>query len=173
MQRRPRLALLIVLVAGCGPRQARSSGDDESGDGADVPDLAEPTPDLPCGGADLQTDAENCGECGNVCSLLGKGEYEAGGCVDGACGPRWEGKSWTEPETLTCADVCVGHGLACQPDACAGLTGFVCEFPFDAMCATLIEGSTPLAEIEGSCANPLEWPAQAVNDELVVYCCCG
>ena len=168
-------SLAVVFLAACRPGQPCPSCEDAGDDGdetADIPDVAEPIPDLPCDGADLQTDDDNCGECGNECWVNGAGDYRVGGCVDGACGPVWWGKQWLGPDGSSCADVCAETGLSCRADACAGLTGFVCEAAFDAPCDTFTFGSAPFAEVTGSCTEPIDWPEQALG-QIKLYCCCG
>jgi hypothetical protein len=141
-------------------------------------DVAEELPDLPCGGVDLQTDDHNCGTCGNECFVQGAGEYETSGCIDGACGPTWYGVGWPEPTPLTCADVCstsTGGKSSCEPQACAGLTGFVCESVANNPCGVLGGGSTStLVDFDGSCEDLIPWPSETdFGGDRLAYCCCG
>jgi len=144
-----------------------------------LPDDGEDIPDLPCGGADLQTDRYNCGTCGKSCLVEGRKAYEAGGCVDGVCGPTWAGLRWLEPSLLTCAEVCTTATLAeasCQAAACAGLTGLVCESIFFTACAVMDGDGPPLTlvEVDGSCDEPIPWPEETLEGgDRVAYCCCG
>ncbi len=75
----PRLAVLALglVLAACRPGQPCPSCEDDE---AELGDVADVPADLPCGGADLQTDDFNCGECGNICTVKADGtDYEAGG----------------------------------------------------------------------------------------------
>lgn len=137
-------------------------------------------PDLPCGGADLQTDDFNCGECGKVCAVKAGGtEYEVGGCVAGVCGANtWKGQEWLEPTPLTCAEVCAKASfgeLSCQVNGCSelALTAFVCESIFGQPC--LLAGSVErvMSEFSGACDEPLPWPDAIEEGTRNVFCCCG
>jgi len=223
------LSFLLPLVA-CRPGQPCPTCDADGVGDDDLPDDGEDIPDLPCGGADLQTDRYNCGTCGKSClaargespraaslglfaegvvaetcstpgttafrllalaensgarrhedfhhGLLveGVGAYEAGGCVDGVCGPTWIGVQWLKPSLLTCDDVCLLSLGSCQAAACAGLTGLVCESIFFTAC-TVMEGGGPpltLVEVDGSCDEPIPWPEETLEGgDRVAYCCCG
>lgn len=164
----------ILAITACRPGQPCPTCDDEADD---LPtDLPADNPDLPCGGADLQADDDNCGECGNACLVQGVGAYSAGGCVDGACGPTWHGTAWPEQTTLTCAEVCAASAeLPCQTGACADLTGLVCESVANSPCGVISGGDTStLVDFGGGCGDPIPWPEQTeFGGSRVVYCCCG
>lgn len=133
-------------------------------------------PDLPCGGADLQSDDANCGECGNSCWVRGSGKYAAGHCAAGVCGPTWVNQDWVEPTALTCDEVCgtvLDGPLSCRAQGCAGLTGLVCESVIGEACV-LFGGPGPvLAEFEGSCSETLPWPDTEFGGIRVAVCCCS
>ena len=174
-----RLALtpfLVLALAACGPNQPCPSCDDGADD--DVPADVGEVPDLPCGGADLQTDDFNCGTCGNICSVQAEGtDYQAGGCVDGACDARvWLHQDWPEPSPLTCAEVCTtasdGEG-SCAANGCSGLTAFVCETMFTEECDVLHGGSGPqLVDFSGTCEELIPWPEFTYGGKIHVFCCC-
>jgi hypothetical protein len=171
MKRLALIQFLVLSLAACRPGQPCPSCGEDGADDSQPADMAEEIPDLPCGGADLQNDDLNCGECGSVCWTQGAGAYEAGGCVEGACGPTWEGQAWPEPTPLTCADVC--GTSACHADGCAGLTGFVCESILGQPCGTVGSGGDPLLDISGPCDAPISWPDVIDGGDRGVYCCCG
>lgn len=169
---------LVLSLAACGGRQVCPSCDDEDADDDPSVDMAPEIPDLPCGGADLQNDDQNCGTCGKECPTRGADEYEAGGCVDGVCGPIWFGQYWLEPTPLTCADVCTAQtfGMAsCQANGCVGLTGFVCETISTEECDVLTGAPNPLLllEISGPCDETIAWPEVLYGGNRSVFCCCG
>ena len=80
----------------------------------DEQDAAEdPIPDLPCGGADLMTDNDNCGVCGNECDVWYEGtEWEGGGCEAGKCGPRWHNCWNSTGNASTCDEICTAMDLS-------------------------------------------------------------
>lgn len=175
MKRRTIIPTFVLLLGACQPRLPCPDCDD---DAAEQPeDLPVEIPDLPCGGADLQTDDANCGECGNMCWVRGTGEYEAGHCSAGVCGPSWVTQDWVEPSPLTCDDVCgevLGGPLSCWANGCAGLTGLVCESVVGQGCDIFPGGSGPLlAEFTGSCSETLPWPDTQAGGVRVAVCCCG
>ncbi|WP_052559356.1 hypothetical protein [Enhygromyxa salina] len=152
MKRSPLVQVFVLSLAACGPSKPGDGAGDEP-----PSDIAEETPDLPCGGADLRTD-----------------RYESGACVDGVCGPSWFGVEWVEPTPLTCDDVCANTGQACRANACSELTGFVCESIFGQPCGTLTDGDVPLLDFAGPCSDPLPWPPEIYYDGIRhAFCCCG
>jgi hypothetical protein len=173
MKRPTFVHFLVLLLASCGPSQPCPSCDSDGADDDPPTDIAQETPDLPCGGADLQNDSYNCGTCGTICYGGGEGDYESGACVDGVCGPSWFGLEWLEPTPLTCDDVCADTGQSCRANACSELTGFVCESVISQPCGTLISGDPPLLDFSGPCDEPVPWPEVWFGGTRVVYCCCG
>jgi hypothetical protein len=163
--------LALSLVA-CGRGQPCPTCDDDGADDDQPADMAEDLPDLPCGGADLQNDDLNCGTCGNRCWTTGSSAYEAGGCVAGTCSPIWHGQEWPEPTPLTCDDVC--GTLSCHANACAGLTGFVCESILGESCEALGNGAgNLLLDLSGPCDEWIPWPEVILGGDRLVFCCCG
>ncbi len=131
----------------------------------------EALPDLPCGGADLQTDNQNCGECGLECLIQFEyTPYAAGACQAGECGPHyWTYNSvdMTFPET--CADVCASftnEGVSCTDSGCP-LAGFVCGTFFGNGCEF---GDSEL-EIT-TCDEIIEIPVLDPGAVPVLACCC-
>ena len=169
MKRSALIQIFILSLSACGVRQTCPSCEDGADDEPPA-DMAEEIPDLPCGGADLQNDDLNCGACGNICWPHGAGGYEVGGCVEGACSPTWEGEAWPDPTPLTCNDVC--GTLTCRANACAGLTGFVCEMVLGAECEARGGPGPQLLDLSGPCDESIPWPDLIVGGERVVYCCC-
>ena len=168
-------SVLVLSLAACRPGQPCPSCEGDDDQPADLGDDEDDIPDLPCGGADLQTDDFNCGECGNVCPAKGSGAYKAGGCVAGVCGPNWFGVDWLEPTPITCDEVC--GTLTCQPKGCSEreLTGFVCEIVLGEPCGVFKGGGPdPLLDFEGACDEPVPWPEELeFGGSRSVYCCCG
>lgn len=89
----------------------------------------------PCPGAftcctpacvDMQSNVDNCGKCGNACSVAnGKAVCTAGACAVGKCDPPFadcDGKAGNGCETNTSSDVanCGGCGKACAPAHATG-----------------------------------------------------
>jgi hypothetical protein len=70
-----------------------------------------------CSGScvDLDTDAANCGTCGNVCG----GECQSGGCYEDECVPLTS-------SLTTCDQACASVGATCGGDVCSGgtITGY-------------------------------------------------
>lgn len=175
MKHRATIHLLpfLLLLTACRSNQPCPDCDS---DDEQFMDLPMEVPDLPCGGADLQSDDANCGECGNSCLVRGSDEYEAGHCLAGECGPTWWSQEWPEQSPLTCGDVCetVSSGAAsCQVNGCVGFTGVVCESVDGGGCS-YFSGSGPiLAEFTGSCSEALPWPDTQAGGVRVAMCCCG
>ena len=176
MKRDASIVVCGLLLGACQPRLPCPDCDDD--DAAEQPeDLPMETPDLPCGGADLQSDDANCGECGNSCLVRGRDEYEAGHCSAGVCGPTWFVEEWLEPTPLTCDEVCgaqIDGSLACRANGCAELTGLVCESIDGGGCVVVFPGGSGplLAEFTGSCSETLPWiDTQAGGSRLAVCCC--
>ena len=134
---------------------------------ADDTDEAEPLPDLPCGGADLMTDNDNCGSCGNQCSIWHEGtNVEAGGCADGKCGPYW-----TQCLTYSgdnCTEVCAEFDRTCVAQGCAGLTAALYEVGLEGGCQI---GLTPFREMKGSCDEMIPW-GTSIEGTIQAMCCC-
>jgi hypothetical protein len=173
MKPRALIHFLALSLAACGRGQPCPTCDDDAADDDQPADMAEDLPDLPCGGADLQNDDENCGTCGNICYARGKGEYETVGCLDGVCGPTWFGQLWPEPTPLTCDDVCATSTLSCHANACVGLTGFVCETALGVECEPMGGPGFLLLELTGPCDESIPWPDLIIGGTRGVFCCCG
>lgn len=135
-------------------------------------DDAEPVADLPCGGADLSSDPNNCGECGRVCAVEAAGtEWEFGGCENGECLPLWS--SWCRGLGVltfpTCDDYCEG---TCFAQGCGGHTAAF-YFP-PAESPWCFPGEEPLATFDGACDEPLPViePPDAELGVVTFQCCC-
>lgn len=170
MQRRLETAPLIFALATlpackgplpCADCEAEAADDEE-------PPVDLPT-DLPCGGADLSSDPNNCGQCGTTCVIeLAGTEWEAGGCGDGECkDTRW---SWCHPVTMfpkSCADYC---GDQCVANGCSGHTAiFFASSPFQPYCFPDVE---PFATFDGACDEPLIMESPDESLAVTVMCCC-
>lgn len=161
------LALALGLV-GCRDTLPCTDCDEAADDQDDAP-----TPDLPCGGADLMTDNLNCGSCGKECGLWYAGtEWEAGSCVEGECSPGgWAGcvhDAIPDP-FANCAEICTALGQSCLPQGCAGATALVFEIGFEDTCDAW--SFDPAVVMTGSCEEPIPW---LTTDEYSheVSCCC-
>jgi hypothetical protein len=159
-----------LLSSGCNGRT--HDGSDEAGDAADPkedtgsPDMAPDSGDgEDCGGADLQTDRLNCGECGHICHSETTYGHPAGDCVAGACSPQWT-TCRKEGSGDTCAEVCDGAGTTCAPQACDGLTAIFLTEAFEDFpgCVGEDEGLTI------GCNEPLPWSPDPSKER--VFCCC-
>jgi hypothetical protein len=131
-----------------------------------TPDLL---PDLPCGGADLQTDPLNCGTCGNDCLWFAGTEWEAGACESGECvGPGWSGCLW-EAFGPTCGAICTGSGATCVAGGCSDYTALLIHVGgIDVNCD--IPSVTPYATMNGPCDEPIPYEDDGTT---YVICCCG
>lgn len=164
----PRTHLLIIVAAllttACKPTPCDDSCAEAQDQGEDD---GTPT-DLPCGGADLLTDNDNCGFCGNECELsLAQTAYEAGGCEGGVCGLRW-GPCQPGGDQADCNEACAQLGQQCVAGACGGFTGLVFNLSGgDFSSCTDVE---PYAVLSGTCDEPIPW---ILNDlPPRVRCCC-
>jgi hypothetical protein len=127
----------------------------------------EPTPDLPCGGADLMTDPHNCGSCGAECSVwFPNTDWAAGACEAGECvGPGWSDCSWSA-FGANCGEVCTGAGTTCVAGGCSGYTALLIkEGGIDVTCTL-----PPYATMDGSCEEPIPYEDDGTT---YVMCCCG
>jgi hypothetical protein len=158
----PKYGLALLLI-GCGqplPCPDCNSEDDEA------------IPDLPCGGADLQTDDFNCGMCGNECVVYRAGtDYEAGNCREGRCGPHWYNKQYPLADAgnlpkASCQDVCAEHSVSCVVQGCSGKTGYMCHIGDD-----FSPACTPI-DWTGLCTAHVPWPDFGGSVIPVLYCCC-
>lgn len=77
VHRRLATASLLLQLAACNRPEPESEDIAAEEEGV--------VPDLPCGGADLQTDDFNCGTCGNTCEVPYPNNVESGTYVDYAC----------------------------------------------------------------------------------------
>lgn len=132
----------------------------------DADDVEDPPSDLPCGGANLQTDNQHCGECGNECIVWYEGtDLEAGTCAEGQCGP-----TWTECDSgfETCAERCASTGQTCNEGGCAEVSGLIIDVPgFDA-CNVLLHSKTSILE----CDDLISWEPSDASDIREAVCCC-
>jgi hypothetical protein len=160
--------LWLVAALGLGTVACRdpipcSDCDDSAAEMEDV----DPTPDLPCGGADLMTDPLNCGTCGNVCQVFPGTEWAAGDCDSGECvGPGWSG-CLPEGFGSTCGSVCVASGATCAAGGCSGYTALLMQHAsdFDDSCVT----PDPYATMQGSCDEAIPYLNEG---STYVRCCC-
>lgn len=141
----------------------------------DEQDVAEdPVPDLPCGGADLMTDNDNCGVCENECNVWYEGtEWEGGNCQAGECGPSWGpvGCFNSTANGATCEELCELVDLDCVPAGCSGLTAMLLNVShFSIEGCSLDDG--PDATMTGACTDPIPWETTDEWDRHVM-CCCG
>ena len=145
--------------------------------GSDMSD--EPITDLPCGGADLENDNFNCGECGSECSMApADPRYLAGSCSEGKCGPRWFPKytdsvGWdlVMPPEVTCDEVCAEHETTCVAQGCVGLTAYTCTSSWGDLCS--LDEAWSIWDFDGECSDKVPWPMFVDSgSSLEVGCCC-
>ena len=164
------VCVLALALASLACRDPLPCSDCEAADEESVPDLPAETPDLPCGGADLSSDPNNCGECGHTCGVVAEGtEWQAGGCIDGECAPLW-GVCVPHYEEMpkTCAEKCLIG--TCQANGCSGHTAvFFTTNPFDPQCWE----DDPYAVFDGGCDEPLTAPFDDPDVAIQVECCCS
>lgn len=170
MRRRLETAPLILALASlpackgpvpCTDCEAEAADDDEL--------LADLPADLPCGGADLSSDPNNCGQCGGVCLITGEGtEWEVGGCENGECLPHWTNcDSLSINPAKSCADFCGGQ---CVANGCSGHTAiFFASNPFQPSCSFPLE---PFATFDGACDEPLIIDPPDESLAVTFMCCC-
>ena len=168
-----RLALTLMLSLSAGLMACR---DPLPCDDCDEADAAEAEAPGPCGGADLQTDNANCGSCGTECYIAFEGtEWEAGGCVNGECGPNWT--TCLAPPVdgqITCAEVCEIYavsGYSCVDEGCGGASALIVDS------LTLSPACSPDVPAEpltgpGSCNEPIVYKLED-GRERSVHCCCA
>jgi hypothetical protein len=143
-------------------------------------DMEEPVFDLPCGGADLESDVLNCGSCGNVCNVLHPDtQYAVGQCNAGECGgPFWYEELYDvlELPAVSCDDLCQAHSSTCHERGCSGKTGFMCGYIWGQGClnpggptGTDFPGIT---DWTGACAEPVAWPEMDLDVTPALHCCC-
>lgn len=129
-----------------------------------------PSGEVKCEGAcvDLQTDADNCGQCGTPCAL----ECSAGVCQTGG---TTEPGPCNAPDTLcgsTCVNVqtdpqnCGGCGIDCGPSAVCSLG--VCDLP-PKPCVTCGEALT----VAIGAANVCDGTSAILYKDLVSCTCSG
>jgi hypothetical protein len=174
-------ACFLLQLAACNrPPSCRDcEGEDLAGEGEEEGVM----PDLPCGGANLQTDDFNCGSCGNACVVDWPGtRYAAGGCVDGECGRNWSAlHSLSAPPAMeTCEQLCSFGDFSCVPGGCSGLTAYVCVTlgDFGDQCNLGDPLNLAFTEMTGACDEVIPYPTDFVenadNFVFVDYaCCCG
>lgn len=163
------IIMLALESAACRPELPCSDCDDSA-------DMQEEDPELPCGGADLMTDPQNCGTCGNDCGGRFSGtEYESGSCQAGVCvGPVWVHCLTEIAGVDTCAEACGlgGSSAACVPAGCSGHTALLMfSSGLDYSC----ENPNPYASMTGPCDAPIPWDEPPTDEEGKIYvmCCCG
>jgi len=164
MNKTLQLIALTMLLGAC--NRALPCDDCEEVEAEEEAD-SDPPPDLPCGGADLQTDDQNCGECGNECAvILADTEWEAGGCQAGVCGPTWIG-CINGPET--CEEFCTSGGTQCVEGGCAGVSGLRVMVPGIDGCNLETNGKDPIE----SCNTIIDYQSDDPSIAIDVVCCCA
>ena len=130
------------------------------------------TPDLPCGGADLMTDNDNCGACENECALAYEGtQWEAGTCQAGECGPQWAECRDSFANYSTCEEVCEAIDRECVVAGCSGLTALLIDTSPLLGCE-LDVNSGPDDTMAGACTEPISWEPHDDMWLRNVMCCC-
>ncbi len=167
--RGPILMLIAALQAATACRDPLPC-EDCDGDPAEADEHAEDLPpDLPCGGADLLTDNDNCGTCGNACPTVLEGtQWEAGSCEAGECGPSWTHCVDGSLSFETCEEYCAVSGRTCVPAGCSGYTALLYNASFFDGCDL---DSPPDLTMSGACTEPIPWEA-TIEWSRQVMCCC-
>jgi hypothetical protein len=167
MDNLPTLCFLLVVGLGalaCSDPIPCSDCDDSA---AEMEEEVDPTPDLPCEGANLMTDPLNCGSCGNDCLWFAGTEWEAGGCQAGECvGPGWAPCA-SEAQGSTCSEICAPYDKACVAGGCGGHTALLMSVggDFDSDCVA----PYPYATMQGPCDEPIPYRTDVITN---VRCCC-
>jgi hypothetical protein len=166
----------FALLLACSPGSIRSETTDEVGDEETGPEPDLPPPfDLPCGGADLMTDNDNCGTCGHKCwdqiFPFNSDDWSGGGgCNDGECGgPVWSACKWPENGS-TCRELLEPNAV-CSSECNAKTPGttvllFDSFNPFGGACFELISALPP-QELALGCDDPIPYPPEGTA------MCCG
>jgi hypothetical protein len=170
MTRHKPASLLLLLLSACNrPGEDGTVASEEEG----VPS------DLPCGGANLETDDLNCGTCGNACNVMWPDtNYAAGGCKEGECGRTWTGIGPLPPppEFRTCEELCSWGDIPCVPRGCSGLTAYVCVIEGDFGDQCNLDRYTAAVDFSGECDEPIPYP-DLYDPETFIFvhfaCCCG
>ena len=166
MTQRSLLLALISLSCASACRDPLPCPECEEADIEDSPDDSDLPPDLPCGGADLMTDNDNCGGCGNACNVWYEGtDVEAGTCVDGECGPYWT--QCNDYSDSSCAEVCAGYSRTCVAEGCSGLTAALYYVGLEGACQT----ESPALTMTGSCDEPIPYES-TIEGTVHAMCCC-
>ena len=161
-------ATLVLLSTTVACRDPLPCPDCDEADIAESPDDAEPTPDLPCSGADLMNDNDNCGSCGNECPVWFEGtDWEAGTCVNGVCGPYWT--ECLDYGDENCVEICARFDRTCVAQGCSGMTGALYYVGFEGTCRT---ESAPAITMTGSCEEPIPWESDVPLEDIYAMCCC-
>jgi len=160
------LIALSVLLAACN-RTLPCDDCEEVEAAAEEQADSDPIPDLPCGGADLMTDDENCGECGHECPInLVDTEWEAGGCQGGVCQPTWGSCSsgWQ-----TCSEYCSLANFECVEGGCAGASGLRITVPAQDGCLPESHAKSPIE----SCDTVIDYESDDPLFFIDSVCCCA
>ncbi len=159
--------LLMLLVA---PACRDPLPCDDCDSVAEEADHAEDPPaDLPCGGADLETDNDNCGTCGNECPVwLEDTPWEAGTCQAGECGPTWTQCLDRSLFVANCEEFCVDFGRTCVAGGCSGFTALLYDVNATNVCEL---DDPPNLTMSGACTDPIPWE-QTIEWNRFAMCCC-
>lgn len=154
---------ICVAPGGTGDPGDGDPGDGDPGDG-DGESCG--SGELLCNGscADVMTDDDNCGSCGNTCDIaktggLGDG---IGGCASGVCEPTWSECIPFEAPIKSCNEVCGESGQSCVADSCQ--TDTFVEYVGLNQCYDFFEGWG----VNGDCSGPT-FP---LDGQSYYRCCC-
>ncbi len=147
--------------------------DDECEDADDEPsaeDAGTKPFDLPCGGADLETDDLNCGACGNACETsYVDTPYGAGYCENSKCNPMLHQCYLLGEQVNTCDQLCAITGGTCVARGCPGVQNErITALLFMSMAGPCLPGA-PAEERIQDCDEPIEYDPL---NYWSAHCCC-
>ncbi len=163
---------LLIAVIGCHRSEPCSDNEcSDADDNAAHEDEGNSSSDLPCGGADLQSDDLNCGACGNACEIsYADTPYSSGHCTNGKCRAQWDQCSLLSDQGDTCEELCALSNTKCVARGCPGehndnVTALLFESP--GPCLTYYPVKEELVQ---DCDDIIEYEHN--GNYWSAHCCC-